>query len=38
MTTRPLRYYPPEKVLEEVKVNLRGGQRHAWFVTDNQWA
>jgi radical SAM superfamily enzyme YgiQ (UPF0313 family) len=38
VTTRPLRYYPPEKVLEEVKVNLRGGQKHAWFVTDNQWA
>ncbi|MCS7095239.1 MAG: B12-binding domain-containing radical SAM protein [Thaumarchaeota archaeon] len=38
VTTRPLRYYPPEKVLEEVKVNLRGGLRHAWFITDNQWA
>jgi radical SAM superfamily enzyme YgiQ (UPF0313 family) len=38
VTTRPLRYYPPEKVLEEVKVNMRGGLTHAWFVTDNQWA
>lgn len=38
VTLRPLRYYPPEKVLEEVKVNLRGGLRHAWFITDNQWA
>ncbi|MCS7146112.1 MAG: radical SAM protein [Nitrososphaerota archaeon] len=38
VTTRPLRYYPPEKVLEEVKVNLRYGVRNAWFITDNQWA
>ncbi|MCS6784078.1 MAG: B12-binding domain-containing radical SAM protein [Candidatus Caldarchaeum sp.] len=38
VTTRPLRYYPPEKVLEEVMVNRRGGIRNAWFVTDNQWA
>jgi radical SAM superfamily enzyme YgiQ (UPF0313 family) len=38
VTTRPLRYYPPEKVLEEVKVNLRAGIRNAWFITDNQWA
>ncbi|MEM0444821.1 MAG: radical SAM protein [Nitrososphaerota archaeon] len=38
VTTRPLRYYPPEKVLEEVKVNLRAGVRNAWFITDNQWA
>ncbi|MCS7117709.1 MAG: B12-binding domain-containing radical SAM protein [Thaumarchaeota archaeon] len=38
VTTRPLRYYPPEKVLKEVKVNLRGGRTHAWFITDNQWA
>ncbi len=38
VTTRPLRYYPPEKVLEEVKVNLRAGIKNAWFITDNQWA
>ncbi|MEM0349087.1 MAG: radical SAM protein [Candidatus Caldarchaeum sp.] len=38
VTTRPLRYYPPEKVVEEVLVNLRGGINNAWFVTDNQWA
>ncbi len=38
VTTRPLRYYPPEKVLEEVRVNLRYGVRNAWFITDNQWA
>jgi radical SAM superfamily enzyme YgiQ (UPF0313 family) len=38
VTTRPLRYYPPEKVLEEVLVNLRAGINNAWFVTDNQWA
>ncbi len=38
VTTRPLRYYPPEKVLEEVLVNKRGGINKAWFVTDNQWA
>ena len=38
VTTRPLRYYPPEKVLEEVMVNKRAGIDNAWFVTDNQWA
>ncbi len=38
VTTRPLRYYMPEKVLEEVYVNLRAGINNAWFVTDNQWA
>ncbi|MCS7142523.1 MAG: B12-binding domain-containing radical SAM protein [Aigarchaeota archaeon] len=38
VTTRPLRYYPPEKVLEEIAVNRRANIRNAWFVTDNQWA
>jgi len=38
VTTRPLRHYPPSKVLEEVKVNLRAGINNAWFITDNQWA
>ncbi len=38
VTTRPLRYYPPEKVAEEVRVNRRAGITNAWFVTDNQWA
>ncbi|GBC68841.1 hypothetical protein HRbin01_00527 [archaeon HR01] len=38
VTTRPLRYYPPEKVAEEVMVNRRAGISNAWFVTDNQWA
>ncbi|MEM4374309.1 MAG: radical SAM protein [Nitrososphaerota archaeon] len=38
VTTRPLRYYPPEKVAEEAMVNRRAGISNAWFVTDNQWA
>ena len=38
VTTRPLRHYPPWKVLEEAKVNLRAGINNAWFITDNQWA
>lgn len=38
VTTRPLRHYPPLKVLEEAKVNLRAGINNAWFITDNQWA
>ncbi len=38
VTTRPLRHYPPAKVLEEVKVNLRAGIKNAWLITDNQWA
>jgi len=38
VTTRPLRYYPPDKVAEEVAVNKAAGIDNAWFITDNQWA
>ncbi len=35
VTLRPLRYYPLEKIVEEIKVNLRGGgNTNAWLHSD----
>ncbi|MGC8669848.1 MAG: B12-binding domain-containing radical SAM protein [Candidatus Micrarchaeia archaeon] len=34
VTLRPVRYYPVEKVLEEVKVNIAAGFSNAWLHTD----
>ncbi|MGC8622377.1 MAG: B12-binding domain-containing radical SAM protein [Candidatus Micrarchaeia archaeon] len=39
VTLRELRYYPPEKVAEEVKVNIRsGGFNNAWLHSDEIFA
>ncbi len=36
VTLRPLRYYPPEKVKEEIEVNIKkGGLRNAWIHSDD---
>ncbi|MEM0480436.1 MAG: radical SAM protein, partial [Candidatus Nitrosocaldus sp.] len=36
VTLRPLRYYPPEKVKQEIEVNMRkGGLRNAWIHSDD---
>lgn len=34
VTLRPLRYVPVERIVEEVKVNLRGNQTNAWLHSD----
>lgn len=34
VTLRPLRYYPVEKVVEEVKINVKAGQHSAWLHSD----
>ncbi len=38
VTLRPLRYYKPEKVQREIRVNLRGGYDNAWLQTDEVFA
>lgn len=38
VTLRPLRYYSLETIVEEVKVNLRGGYTHAWLHSDELFA
>jgi len=38
VTLRPLRYYPPEMVKEEVYVNVKAGQRRAWMHSDEIFA
>ncbi|MCL4389698.1 MAG: B12-binding domain-containing radical SAM protein [Candidatus Marsarchaeota archaeon] len=38
VTLRPLRYYPPERIGEEVKVNLQSGITNAWLQTDEIFA
>ena len=36
VTLRPLRYYSPEKVKQEIEVNIKkGGQRNAWLHSDD---
>lgn len=36
VTLRPLRYYPPEKVQREIRVNMKkGGLRNAWIHSDD---
>ncbi|HZD34939.1 MAG TPA: radical SAM protein [Nitrososphaeraceae archaeon] len=36
VTLRPLRYYPVEKVLKEIRVNMKyGGARNAWIHSDD---
>lgn len=36
VTLRPLRYYPPEKVKQEIEVNIKkSGQRNAWLHSDD---
>lgn len=38
VTLRPLRYYPPGRVCEEITVNLRAGYRNAWLHSDEVFA
>ncbi len=38
VTLRPLRYYPPEKVVKELAVNARAGIRNAWVHSDEIFA
>lgn len=38
VTLRPLRYYPPEKVLKEIAVNVKAGIEHVWLHTDEVFA
>ena len=39
VTLRPLRYYPIEKIVEEIKVNIQlGGFDYAWIHTDEFFA
>ena len=38
VTLRPMRYYPPERIVEEAKVNLRGGFTNVWLQTDEVFA
>ncbi len=38
VTLRPSRYYPIEKILEEVRVNVNGGSSKAWLQTDEFFA
>ena len=35
VTLRPLRYYPVEKVQQEIKVNIKAGHRNAWIQSDD---
>jgi len=36
VTLRPLRYYPPEKVKQEIEVNIKkGGAKSAWLHSDD---
>ncbi len=38
VTLRPLRYYSPERIAEEAKVNLQGGMTNIWLQTDEVFA
>ncbi|MEM3671131.1 MAG: radical SAM protein [Thermoprotei archaeon] len=38
VTLRPLRYYSPERVAQEVMVNARAGHTNAWMQTDEVFA
>ena len=38
VTLRPLRYYPPEKVLREIAVNVRAGLDNVWLHSDEIFA
>ncbi len=38
VTLRPSRYYPIEKIREEVEVNIKGGSSRAWMQTDEFFA
>ncbi|MHB8567688.1 MAG: B12-binding domain-containing radical SAM protein [Nitrososphaerales archaeon] len=38
VTLRPLRYYPPEKVLKEIAVNVKAGIPSAWLHSDEIFA
>ncbi len=38
VTLRPLRYYSPERIGEEAKVNLQGGMTNVWLQTDEIFA
>lgn len=34
VTLRPLRYFPTEKVVEEISINVKAGQHNAWLHSD----
>ena len=38
VTLRPLRYYPTEKILKEIAVNVKGGGDNAWVHSDEIFA
>ena len=38
VTLRPLRYYPPEKVLREIAVNVKAGLDNVWLHSDEIFA
>ncbi|MCL4378968.1 MAG: B12-binding domain-containing radical SAM protein [Candidatus Marsarchaeota archaeon] len=38
VTLRPMRYYSPERIGEEVKVNMQSGATNAWLQTDEIFA
>lgn len=38
VTLRPLRYYPPEKVRRETRVNIQAGMVNAWLHSDEIFA
>jgi radical SAM superfamily enzyme YgiQ (UPF0313 family) len=38
VTLRPMRYYPPERIVEEAKVNAKGGFKNIWMQTDEVFA
>lgn len=38
VTLRPLRYYSPERIGEEIKVNMQAGIKNAWLQTDEIFA
>jgi radical SAM superfamily enzyme YgiQ (UPF0313 family) len=38
VTLRPLRYYPPEKVVKEIALNVKAGSDHAWVHSDEIFA
>ncbi|HUC38957.1 MAG TPA: radical SAM protein [Candidatus Acidoferrum sp.] len=38
VTLRPMRYYSPERIVEEAKVNLKGGFTNVWLQTDEIFA